>query len=153
MLLKQRNGPFTQDASTYSWVPNKRDGHARLLISESLSTLPAVFHIINGKFVHPPHCFSCNRLKNQPTRACPFIRHLRVDRMIGYWSFFSLQKKVIGTLNNWYWANTPMEFLPFLHMIFYIYIYYCHFNLKFEHCAFQRIRQRISNFIFKNLLI
>ena len=43
------------------------NGVAHLLISESLSTLPAVFQVINGKFVHPPHWFSCNKRKNEPT--------------------------------------------------------------------------------------
>ena len=42
------------------------NGHARLLIFESLSTLPAVFQVINAKLVHPPGCFSCNKWTNQP---------------------------------------------------------------------------------------
>ena len=107
MLLKQRNGPFTQDASEYSWVPNKR---ACPLISESQSTLPTVFHMINAKCVHPFYCFSSDIQKISPPcpfiRDCPFIRQLRVDGMIGYWSFyFVAKKKASGTLNNWYWSK------------------------------------------------
>ena len=95
MLLKQRNGPFTQDASGYSWVPNKR---ACPLISESQSTLPTVFHMINAKCVHPFYCFSSDIRKISPPcpfiRDCPFIRQLRVDGMIGYWSFYFVAKKM-----------------------------------------------------------
>ena len=36
-----------------------------LVYSASLSTLAAVFHIINEKCVHPPHCLSCNKRKNK----------------------------------------------------------------------------------------
>ena len=63
-----------------------------------------VFHVIDRKFVHPPHCFVYIKQKILPPypliRVSPFIKHLRVEYLLLLTYLYKNSQKSAHAINN-----------------------------------------------------